>query len=198
MDKIKLIIRKTDTVKNSIDQLKSGITPRYQKLCDRMKSQNSKAQELLCGILLRDYLNITQDNQLVIGEHGKPDLASNDMHFSLSHSKDYVVLAISPHPVGVDIEQVKKGNMKVARRAFPSSWVRNLEEMEEGTAAFIETFAYYWTLYEACIKQLGCGFSEDVSEATILMLADNSYTKSFDGYAVSVVSSDSFEIELLD
>lgn len=196
MDKIQLIIQSIETVKDDIDTIKKTIAPRYGNKCDRVKNDTTKAQEVLCGLLLRDYLNVTSDEQLSVNEYGKPKLADGSMHFNLSHSGSYVVLAISPHPVGVDIEQVKRGNMKIAKRAFPADWIYGLNNSaDDGSAAFYENFSKYWTLYEAAIKQIGCGFSKKVADEDIIALTQNSYTMSFDGYTLSVVSSMPFEVE---
>ncbi|MCL0028295.1 hypothetical protein M1M88_01070 [Peptococcaceae bacterium] len=45
----------------------------------------------------------------VENDYGKPFLKNtNDLYFNVSHSGEWVVCAIHHHPIGIDIEQVKK------------------------------------------------------------------------------------------
>ena len=41
-------------------------------------------------------------------ENGKPIVPDNSFYFSISHSKDYVVVVLSTDEVGVDVEELKK------------------------------------------------------------------------------------------
>lgn len=105
------------------------------------------------------------------GDYGKPELdytairetlGSDDerkvpqIHFSLSHSGEYAVLAVSDQPVGIDIEHKKKNCLSVAKRCFCQ------EEYEDilGAGTDLEQekrFLEYWTMKEAWIKHSGEG-----------------------------------------
>ena len=60
-----------------------------------------------------------QQMYLRFGEKGKPVLnGKTGIHFNLSHSGRYVAGVFSDEEVGIDVEQIRKGQMKVAERFF--------------------------------------------------------------------------------
>jgi 4'-phosphopantetheinyl transferase len=83
------------------------------------------------------------------GSRGKPFLASHpDVHFSVSHSGDLAVVAITrAGAVGVDLERIREvpEAEHIARR-----WLHGAD-----TANFFE----HWTRREAHLKALGLGLS---------------------------------------
>ena len=93
-----------------------------------------------------------------VTEHGKPFFpALPDFHFNLSHSGGRVLCAVSPSPVGCDIETARRLDLKVARRFFhpdESAWLFSLPEDERPTA-----FLRLWTCKESFIKAVGLGLS---------------------------------------
>jgi len=58
------------------------------------------------------------DSSLAIGylNNGKPILIGSQKHISISHSKNYVGLAVAPHPIGFDIEECHERIVKVRDR----------------------------------------------------------------------------------
>lgn len=82
---------------------------------------------------------------------GKPYLpACPELHFSLSHSGDFVVCAISSVPVGVDLELPRAVHPGIAARWFSS---------EEQALLTQEPSAFFdlWMTKEAVLKEIGCG-----------------------------------------
>lgn len=89
-------------------------------------------------------------------KHGAPYLPGNPFYFNWSHSGDYVALALSKEPVGIDLQKRKPYKDSVAKRYFTESvWeeMRNLNQEEKEIAFF-----RCWTLTEAWLKAKGCGF----------------------------------------
>ena len=99
----------------------------------------------------------------VYNEWGKPELEQvkkeldkEPVHFNLSHSGDYVVLAVSDHMVGVDVEHKCRNSLSLAKRCFCEEEYRDI--MQENTeAARNLRFLEYWTMKEAYIKCVGEG-----------------------------------------
>lgn len=97
---------------------------------------------------------------LAIGqnEFGKPMLASNEIHFSLSRSESGALVGISRSiEVGVDLETVRavqemealaKLHLTAAERAH---WLNAIVDRRD------REFLGIWTLKEACLKALGTG-----------------------------------------
>jgi len=76
-------------------------------------------QRCLCvGILLYEILGL-EDKDIHFTEHGKPLISSNKTKkINISHSGDYVVLAVSDLEIGVDIERPDREYLDIGKRVF--------------------------------------------------------------------------------
>lgn len=100
---------------------------------------------------------------LVFAENafGKPRLADRpSVHFSLSHSGDQAVLAVSEQrEIGIDIERVRPlDHLDLARRYFHPNEVAAIEAVREPDEQLLAFFRI-WTLKEAVVKAIGKGLS---------------------------------------
>ncbi len=78
------------------------------------------------------------------------------LYFNLSHSGDYVVLAVSDSPIGIDIEHKTKGYDSLAKRCFCEEEYKDIlsaGDEEQQKQCFLE----YRTMKEAYIKLVGEG-----------------------------------------
>jgi len=96
--------------------------------------------------------------EIAPGPNGKPVLADGGLQFSVSHSGDWVLVAIaSDRPLGADVEEIRATPdlLDLARRYFAAEEVLALEGLAAGErpAAFFEL----WTCKEACLKVHGEG-----------------------------------------
>lgn len=97
----------------------------------------------------------------------KPVLASGAPHFSLSHTGGHAVLAVSPEPVGVDIEEIRSitdlGSL--AARVFSAGELSKFAAvpLSRRQTAFFSC----WTRKEAILKEMGTGLSLDPSLLTV-------------------------------
>ena len=75
----------------------------------------------------------------------KPRFKFSDIHFSISHSENIILIAFDKNPIGVDIEIMKERNFKelFARYNY------------KGENISKELFYKFWTEYEAGIKLQG-------------------------------------------
>lgn len=111
---------------------------------------------------------------------GKPQLIEPfaQWHFNLSHSREWVALALSDAgPVGVDIEDHRRANnlAAIARRFFSAAEnaaLGTLEESDPGDPRWLARFFAIWTLKEAHAKALGCGLSKILSCSSFVPSAD--------------------------
>ena len=149
------------------------VTGARQQRIQAYRRAEDKARCLVAGLLLRQVCGVTDDRQLVYGEHGKPYLLSRiqtgvnregdvfapdkerrDMYFSIAHAGDYVILATADTEVGVDIEKVAPYEEAVAARCFTSpeqEWMR--QERRD------DAFYRLWTAKESVMKAAGLGFA---------------------------------------
>lgn len=135
----------------------------------RFVAGRARLRSLLGGHLGRD------PRGLVFAENafGKPRLADHpSTHFSLSHSGDQAVLAVSDQrEIGIDIERVRPlDHLDLTRRYFHPNEVAAIEGVASPDEQLL-VFFRVWTLKEAVVKAIGKGLSIpldtfDVSIAT--------------------------------
>ncbi|MFG6358425.1 MAG: 4'-phosphopantetheinyl transferase superfamily protein [Acetatifactor sp.] len=129
--------------------------------------------------------------QAAYGLHGKPYIADVPWHYNLSHSGDYVALAMGDAPVGIDIQQMRPYRDTLVRRFFAEREAAAYERTGE-TAAYERTgaaagpgerlyadresaygdrtafFYMLWCRKEAYGKLRGTGLTEDVLKRNML------------------------------
>ena len=111
---------------------------------------------------LVEHLTLTQNKKsftYTYGPHGKPYIAGEkSIHFSLSHSGEYVLLAVSDREVGADIQQIKDVRFDTLAKHFMTEeeygqWNREPEEARK------ELFYQIWAGKEAYLKLTGEGMT---------------------------------------
>ena len=160
--KAKLIIANAEHILQYENQILSQIAPRYVKKYQEHKIEADKKQELMAGHLLKIYLDIEREEQLVINENGKPLLKAGKPFFNLSHSGNYVVLVISDCEIGVDIEHIMQCHEATVKKVYSPRMQEELTGLsgEEKN----EKFSQLWTEFEARLKLKGTGFGEGWKE----------------------------------
>jgi 4'-phosphopantetheinyl transferase len=104
--------------------------------------------------------------QFHYSERGKPrlDIPSQDFRFSISHSGERALIAVSlGREVGVDIEKITPNTQcdKLAGRFFSSAEFEALMKIEQEDR--IRSFFRYWSCKEAFLKAQGTGLSRSLS-----------------------------------
>jgi len=137
----------------------------------RFRFDNDRARDLMARWLTRNVLAeyTEQTPQALIierSEKGKPYLATlpktlsaDALHFNLSHTGDWVVMAIAKHCVGVDIEMTERKNdvLAIANNYFFGAELEELRSFPVNQQ--VQRFFDYWTLKEAYMKARGEGIS---------------------------------------
>jgi len=126
---------------------------RRERISAYMREQD-KARSLVAGLLLRHVCGVTDDSMLAFGEKGKPYLTGGRMHFNISHSGEYVVLASAGREVGVDIEKMRPYPAAVAEKVFTAAEREWLYSQNSN-----EAFYRLWTAKESIMKASGLGLS---------------------------------------
>jgi 4'-phosphopantetheinyl transferase len=104
---------------------------------------------------------------------GKPELAAEaaPLHFSLSHSQNIAVLAVSSRlPVGVDVEEVRPIEPEVAATHFSASELSRLSQLTGD--AWLSGFFRCWTRKEAILKAEGVGLHRALDSFDVELLPD--------------------------
>lgn len=113
-----------------------------------------------------------QTPEFAYNEHGKPYLADRpDIHFSISHTKNAILVAISNAPIGVDVEHVRlpsdgliEKTMNPDEQALINNASSSCLEVDCLQGERAATFTSLWTKKEAVLKLLGTGILDDLHE----------------------------------
>ena len=146
-----------------------------------------------------EQLNETLDLKIYYGGNGKPYLQDYSVYFNLSHSGNYVICAVSPREVGVDIQEYKKVDMeRLARRFFSEEEQTILEGRMDGQEKR-KLFYQLWTRKEAYGKLTGKGIAAVIDKCVLpfkegehTVAGDEDNKKLFwqewklDGYAITL------------
>lgn len=128
-----------------------------------IKQNFKKAQIHLLGDALVRYILCTKYNlnnsELIFNhsKYGKPLLKTmEDFHFNISHSKNWIVLAVDNFPIGIDIEILRDVNFKIAKRFYTNQEYNYILR----TSGHDKTKRFYevWTMKESYMKAIGKGF----------------------------------------
>lgn len=137
----------------------------------REYSSVEKYLEHLLGLFLTKFIakHFYGINDLEIEiRNNKPFFKNNDLFFSVSHSKDVVLVAFNNKNIGADVEYIFE------RKNFKAIMERLGEKVENPTC---EEFYRFWTLYEAKVK-----LNEDIKSLYVTKLEKD--------YMLSCVSAD--------
>lgn len=173
----------------------------YKSLCagrkekaDRIKDLQAKRLSICAGALMQySLLKVTGIPHTLLryktDGNGKPYVENVNVHFSIAHSYNLVLCAVSDTPVGIDAEKIRQVNTDIAKKYFAQKEREYvLENKNKDTIRFFEI----WTKKEAYVKMLGTGISDFL---TFDSLNKKISTKKYGEYMISVTSEKFPEIE---
>lgn len=123
---------------------------------------------------------------ILFTDNGKPYFKNDNIHFSISHSNDLSVCALSDKEIGVDTEKIKAFNPKLIDRIC-------LDEEKQYIGNSSERFFQIWTAKEAYSKLTGLGLSIGLKNIEVdiknLEVQGKKLTiKTIGDYIISIVS----------
>lgn len=150
----------------------SKITEERKNKTNRYKVQSGKVTSVTSEILLKHAIFSVLGKEIKLEykylNNGKPYLKNDDIYFNISHSFDYVIVAISNDDIGCDIEFNDEIDLNVAKKFFSiveyNDILNNIKKRN--------LFYRYWTLKESFVKATGIGFKLPFNSFTI-HLGDN-------------------------
>ena len=85
---------------------------------------------------------------------GKPYFVDSPLHFSISHTKNYVFVALSDNPLGIDAEEIDRDiKLSLAEKFLSHSEYAQFQNAEDKHLALLR----FWVLKEAAGKCTGEG-----------------------------------------
>ncbi|MCL1908789.1 MAG: hypothetical protein FWG12_05415 [Holophagaceae bacterium] len=110
---------------------------------------------------------------ILTDNNGRPYVEGNPVFFSMTHTGDFLVLAVDDNPVGIDAELMKQRNFTKLSAWFFGETIPGCED-----------FYRRWTRFEAGLKLAGMTLlSKDVPEPKHL------YSKIIGDYMLSIASN---------
>ena len=133
-------------------------------LNDNNKDIVSKVSYYLLVKLLREKYAISSFD---FAFNGKPRLLNCELYFNISHTKNYILIAISSSEVGVDIEHL---NRKISNTLYN----RTMHEEEKALFNYKNDRSYIISFIkkEAYLKRLGTGINVKLKSISSLNLQD--------------------------
>ena len=107
-------------------------------------------------LLARMYRQATGEEMpaIVIATMGKPRFAHGDWHFSISHTPNWVFVALATHPVGLDAEELSRQvDPRLAKKILSAGEYAQYEAAQDKNKALLT----FWVLKEAQGKLTGEG-----------------------------------------
>jgi 4'-phosphopantetheinyl transferase len=83
----------------------------------------------------------------------------------MSHSGKIVACAVSDAEIGIDVEEVRKVNYRVAERFFSADELADLMELQEPDKQVY--FFKLWTIKESFLKAIGKGLTRSLNTFTV-------------------------------
>ena len=134
-----------------------GRAARYRRPDDQLRFSGTRG---LLRVLLGHYTHQPPDRlEFVVGVSGKPTLKENvGWHFNVSHSGNWLLIAIAKTPVGVDLEQVNPDFP--FRDVLPVSLSPDEQWHIDGCPDARLCFYQLWTRKEALVKATANGLGD--------------------------------------
>ena len=131
------------------------------------------AARALLRRLLAAYLGADPGGiELAYGRRGKPRLAGQHAHvglcFNISHSGDWVLVAVGKSPLGIDLERLRpvRDSAALAARFFAPGEHHTLRALPDRQKQW--AFFACWTRKEAYIKALGEGLTRSLKSFEVV------------------------------
>ncbi len=154
-----------DTREYSLKEKYINSLPEYRiEKIRRLKHEKDKLLSLCAGLLIKRYVG----DDIRIGEYGKP-YSESGKRFNISHSGDYVIIALSDFEIGCDIECEKELDYeRTGKIVFHENELRKLSESDDKKDYFYKL----WTRKESFLKCIGKGFGFKASSVDFSELKD--------------------------
>lgn len=98
---------------------------------------------------------LLKDYQIIYNEYGKPYIKENKFYFNKSHTKNLCALIMDDKECGIDIEQIRKYNEKMANKILSNEEIKYINSKNKKDYFF----TLIWTLKESYLKALGTGIN---------------------------------------
>lgn len=149
--------------------------------------KHKKVDAYVKDVLMRHY---GYEPVIVKNEMGKPFFADLEDGISISHQKEYCVVALGEGNLGVDIQKIVPPRPKIVSRLYHKN--------EQVLAQDAESFMRIWCLKESLGKYLGIGmqlgmrhydFSEHLDKTAFSYASKHFFVYKIDDYILAICTN---------
>ncbi len=131
-----------------------SFTPYCDKKTNNKSVQSITAHYFLKKLLSAHYGICMDDIHLNYTSHGKP-FYKDDLKFSITHTGNIVLIALSDKEIGIDAEIIRPINKNILQKTSTEREIRLLEFSTDFSIEFLKM----WTVKEAYFKCTGSGIT---------------------------------------
>ncbi|MBE6114765.1 MAG: 4'-phosphopantetheinyl transferase superfamily protein [Erysipelotrichaceae bacterium] len=157
---------------------------RIAKILRKEDQYRSILGEILLIKLLKEF-NIEYNSiHITTNQYGKPYIQDLDVYYSISHSHEYVICAISNKEIGIDIEKIRHiapVTLKQYATTNEIEYITSIDKLYERRCFEI------FTLKESYFKCMGCDLREILNVE--FHISDDSIQCSHTGYSFNLVDT---------
>lgn len=138
----------------------AAVTPARREKAARYRKKEDAALSLAAEWLLRHAFataGVPFPTVFSKSAHGKPFAPDCPLRYSLSHSGEWAVCAVSGNEVGCDVEKIDPAHTGVAARFYTAAEQAQLTAVDEDER--VRRFFRIWTIKESFIKAADAGLS---------------------------------------
>lgn len=172
-----------DITENEINEWFNAMSAERRDEVLRLVSEEKRklkiAADHLCRKSVSEFCGVLPEKiEFFKNESGKPFAKNLPVHFSISHSGNMVVCAVSDKEIGIDIEKIKPFNPKAAEKFATEKELDYINSTKNG-------FFEIWTLKEAYFKCIGTGLGADIKSVSFeitpsqIICSESGYNLSF-------------------
>lgn len=177
----------TELSDNALSEWFSQMSTERKEAVKKLKTPHKQKQKIaadyICRKAISEFCKIApQKIEFNVSEYGKPFAKDLNVNFSISHSGDYAICAVSDKKIGIDIEKIREINPKSASKFA-------CKNEEEYIFAHENGFFEIWTLKEAYFKCIGTGLGADIKNVNF-SISENGVHCSEKGFECSFISVD--------
>ena len=146
-----------EIIKLFIANIELGLSHRHSLLMSISEKQKEKAlkfkneKDQIRSMISSSLINSLSNEEILFNEMGKP-YYQNGPFFNVSHSGQFVIMAVSNKEIGVDIEENNNSDMSPLIKIFNEAEVKLIKEHAD--------FYYLWCAKESLIKCMGSSINK--------------------------------------
>ena len=180
----------TEISESNFQQWFTELSEERKEKCRRLRNQTARkcciAAERLVRQCVATFLNQKPENIHIIREDsGKPYVEGNLCYFSLSHSGETVVCAVSDKPIGVDVERIRPVDQGISKKICTEEEFTVLNRIADQTEQN-RFLLQIWTRKEAIFKIEGTLPRKDREIDTLNPAGISIQTQEIENYLISI------------